>query len=200
MFVGRWLRTRGGVKFTPPSDWRFAYFEWEGRGRQVTPGRAVLEQAIYHHRPLGLHESQQANCFAYAFTANLLNRMDVGAALSDVQVAFLKNGAEMFRHRPFDEESTDDPSGFLFEEGYRDVVADLGKKAKPPGQGVEPIGPIALPSHIPVQKKLRGYIGPHSGDPEKLHHLKGGCDEVRLHAIREDETPFDKHIAWIKTA
>jgi hypothetical protein len=35
-----------GVRFTPPSDWRAAYFEWEGSGRQVTPGRAVLEQAI----------------------------------------------------------------------------------------------------------------------------------------------------------
>lgn len=196
LFVGRWMRTRGGVTFTPPGDWRSAYFKWEGRGRQVTPSRSVLEQSHYQQRTPeeGLDE---ANCFAYAFTATLLNRMDVGAALSDVHVAFMKNGAEVFSHRPFDEERTNDPSGFLFEESMRDVIADLGEKAQPPGQGVEPIGPIALPSHIPVQKKLRSYIGPHGGDPSGLHHLKGGCDEVRLRATRENGAPFDERVTTL---
>jgi hypothetical protein len=191
LFVGRWLRRRGGVKFTPPNDWRSVFFEWEGAGRMVTPSRSVMEQAQYHQRrpEEGL---DRANCFAYAFTATLLNRMDVGAALSDVRVAFMKNGTEMFIHRPFDEESTDDPSGFLFEEAYRDVVADLGEKVREPGLGVEPIEPIALPSHIPVQKKLRCYIGHHSGEDSELHHLKGGCDEVRLRATRENGNTFDE--------
>jgi hypothetical protein len=199
LFIGRVLRRLGGVKFTPPNDWRSAFFEWEGRGRSVTPSRDVLEQSEYRQRrPEDRLDS--VNCFAYAFTATLLNRMDVGAALSDVQVDFMKNGVAVFSHSPFDEESTDDSSGFLFEEGYRDVVADLGEKARPPGEGVEPIGPIALPSHIPVQKKLRGYIGPHSGTASELHHLKGGCDEVRLRAIRENGEPFNEHVVSLKPA
>ena len=54
-------------------------------------------------------------------------------------------------------------------------------------------------SHIPVQKWLRGYIGHHSGEESELHHLKGGCDEVRLLATRENGDPFDEHVVSLKT-
>ena len=57
-----------------------------------------------------------------------------------------------------------------------------------------------MPSHIPVQKKLRGYIGHHSGEDAELNYLKGGCDEARLRATRENGDPFDEHIASLPTS
>jgi hypothetical protein len=195
LLVGRSLRKRGGVEFTVLGDWRSSYIEWHGEGHHVTPSRVIYKNVSYR-RAESRHHAQY---FVYAFTIELLNKMDVGAALRDVSVAFMKEGAELFRHRPFDQDALEDPSGVIvFEEAYRDISADLGESAKPPGEGIEPVGPIALPSHIPVAKKLKGYVGDPAGLVPDLLYLKGGCDEVRLRGVRENGKAFDKHITWLK--
>ena len=193
LVFGRMLRRRGGIEFTP-SNWQFVYIKWEGMGKSVTPSRTVYEnvsyQLIYPGRGPGVAGDDHYYA-AYRFTVELLNRMDMGGALRNLSVTFLKNGTVLFSHEPFNEDETDDPSGILFEEPTRDVSADLREEAKPPGEGIEPIGTVALPSHIPVRIRLRGYIpNYHSG----FHHLRGGCDEVRLHAIRENGKTFDEHV------
>jgi hypothetical protein len=137
LFISRAMRRRGGVRFTPPDDWRFAVFEWASLRRGVTPSRSVRQEASYRRVDLG-GRLDRANCFAYAFTAAFLNRMDVGAALSDVRVALMKNGTEMFSHGPFDEEdavgeqavldrhvgSFEDDVGDYFSGGWGDDVGE----------------------------------------------------------------------------
>jgi hypothetical protein len=147
-FGKRW----GGIKFTP-RNWRSTYVEWQGQGQSVTPSRTAYESVTYYRRDPG-EGLRRANYFAYAFTAELTNRMDVGDTLSNVKVAFLKNGAEVFSHSPFDEKEANDTSGFLFEEGMRNVSDDLGEDVKPPGEGVEPIDPITLPPRSTVAIRL----------------------------------------------
>jgi hypothetical protein len=195
----RWLRQRGGIECTP-DNWRSAYVEWQGQGQSVTPSRVRWEMVSYQMRrpEEGL---DKANLFVYEFTVELLNRMDVGAALRDISVDFKKNGATLFTHRPFDVDKSEDWSGIIpFEEAYRDVSADLGDKAKPPGDGIQPVGSIPLPSLIPVKVRLKGYTGDLVDSIGGLHHLRGGCDEARLRAIRENGEFCDWHITDLKTS
>jgi hypothetical protein len=188
----------GGIKFTP-RHWQSTYFMWQGQGQHVTPSRVAYENVSYQRLDPGegLH---RANYFAYAFTAELTNRMDVGDTLSGVEVAFLKNGAEVFRHSPFNEKEADDASGFLFEEHMRNVSDDLGADVKPPGEGVEPVDPITLPPRSTVTIKLRGYIGDPGGTVPGLHHLKGGCDEAQLRTTRQNGKSFNESITLLKTS
>jgi len=67
---------------------------------------------------------------------------------------------------------------------------DRGLQEKRPTR----VGTIHLSSREPVRIKMRGEItGP------GLSILMNGCDEVRLHATREDDSLFNEHIASIDT-
>ena len=196
LVLGRSMRRWGGIEFAP-SNWRFAYLEWpiyeyalDERGNRVT------SQVTYRfYAPVERHhDPSSATYAAYDFTAELVNRMEVGGSLRDVSVAFMKDGAQLFVHRPFDADNTHDPSGLVFElPVWTTRYLDLEYHPEP-GAGMDPLGTIYLAPSEAKRIKLKGYVG-----GSDANYLKAGCDEVRLRATRENGKRFDEHIATLDT-
>jgi|SRR5215213_6787230 len=140
------------------------------------------------------HVPDQATYAVYDFTAELVNKMEVGGSLRNVTVAFMKDGAKLFEHEPFAADKTHDPSGIVFElpkTAFREL--DL-ENTPVPGAGLDPLGTIHLADSEAKRTKLKGYIG-----GSDVNYLKAGCDEVRLRATRENGKRFDEHITALDT-
>lgn len=118
---------------------------------------------------IGPDNSSEVTGADYRVTVDLFNEKDVGLALRDVRIAFLYRGATMFSDRPFDADRRDRSEG---------------------GVGSNDIGTIYLPTREPVRIRMQGCP---SSEIAK-GRLYSGCDEVRLRAVREDGTPFDRPI------
>jgi hypothetical protein len=192
------LKRRGGIEFTP-SNWRFSYlaygFYQQYQDEDGTIHKKPLYSFLVPDGPRPGEDLTEANHAIYGFTPDILNKMDVAEMLRDVSVAFLKNGAEVFTHRPFDEDNTDDRTPVVFELPPNRSTYDIPlEEFYPPGHGVEPIGTISVPAHDSKRIRFKGYIA-----KPNVHHLHGGCDEVRFHAVRENGKSFDERIALQKT-
>ncbi len=192
ILVGRYfLRRRGGIEFTP-SNWRFAYLAYPLYERHQNPDETGRMEPYYSLWEVHQNfDSSEVNHAVYGFTADLLNKMDVADTLRDVSVAFMKSGAIVFTHRPFDEDNTTDRTPLVFELPSNRSRYELPKEGfHPPGHGIEPIGAISLSGHESRRIRLKGYV---SGSD--VHHLLGGCDEVRLRVTRENGKLFDEHVS-----
>lgn len=198
IFINRQLRRRGGIEFTP-SNWRFAYLAYPlfERSHVDPQGEGEIAQRAYYRlsEPSASNrlDPKEENYAVYAFTADILNKMDLAETLRGVSIAFMKDEAKVFEHRPFDEENTTDRTPVVFELPETKINY-LPAEYYPPGHGVESIGTISIPAHDSKRIKLKGYI---SG--AGVHYLHGGCEEVRLQATRENGKLFDEHIAKINT-
>lgn len=127
-----------------------------------------------------------------------------------MSVAFVKNGETVLTHRPFDEDNTTDYTPIDFSlPPYRrtsyELIEDSSRTRGDPSHyhGIDPIGIITLPAHDSRRIKLKGYLIDNSNpafDDPTLRYLKTGCDEVRLHAKRENGKLFDERVILQNTA
>jgi hypothetical protein len=165
LLIGRWLRRRGEIR-CEFSDWFFAYLM-----RSTDSTDDLNEPSNTPVAPISINPDTVSDLAGakYSFTVDLFNEKEVGLALRDVRVVFLYKGALMFSNRPFDTDRLDRSAG---------------------GAASSEIGSIYLPTRELVRIRMEGRP---TSELAKSR-LYSGCDEVRLVAVREDSTPFERRI------